>query len=71
MLDVDLTRLKLSPEESESMSSELEGLAADQRGDQLQRLERGMLRLERINIQTLALLQKLVAAISQADGKSK
>ena len=71
VLDVDVTRLKLSPEESESMSGELEGLAADQRGDQLQRLERGMLRLERINIQTLALLQKLVAAVNQADGKSK
>jgi general secretion pathway protein A len=71
VLDVDLTRLKLSPGEAEAMSSELEGLAADQRGDQLQRLERGMLRLERINIQTLALLQKLVAALGQADGKSK
>jgi general secretion pathway protein A len=44
------------------MNKQLGGLTADQRADQLQRLERSLLRLERINVQTLALLQKLVAA---------
>jgi general secretion pathway protein A len=38
-------------------------LTADQRADQLQRLERSLLRLERINVQTLALMQKLVNAV--------
>lgn len=69
VLDVDLTRLKVRPDEAESMSSQLESLAADQRGDQLQRLERSLLRLERINIQTLSLLQKLVVAISPSADK--
>ena len=70
VLDVDLTRLKLTSEEAEGMTNQIEALAADQRGDQIQRLERSMLRLERINIQTLALLQKLVASVSASDGKS-
>jgi hypothetical protein len=43
----------------------LRRLSADQRGDQLQRLERSMLRLERSNLQTLALLQQLVAAVKK------
>ena len=61
-LDVDLTKLKLEPHEAETMNRQLSALAADQRGDQLQRLERSLLRLERINVQTLAMLQKLVNA---------
>jgi putative secretion ATPase (PEP-CTERM system associated) len=61
-LDVDLTKLKLEPQEAETMNRQLSALAADQRGDQLQRLERSLLRLERINVQTLAMLQKLVNA---------
>ena len=61
-VDVDLTKLKLEPHEAETMNRQLSALAADQRGDQLQRLERSLLRLERINVQTLAMLQKLVNA---------
>jgi general secretion pathway protein A len=64
-LDVDLTQLKLSAEEAEGMSRQLADLAADQKGDQLQRLERSLLRLERINVQTLTMLQKLVAAVKK------
>jgi general secretion pathway protein A len=67
-LDVDLTKIKLEPEEVEGMSRQLAALTADQRGDQLQRLERSMLRLERINVQTLAMLQKLVNAVQKAQG---
>ena len=61
-LDVDLTKLKLEPHEAETMTKQLAALTADQRADQLQRLERSLLRLERINVQTLGLLQKLVNA---------
>jgi general secretion pathway protein A len=68
VLDVDLTKIKLEPEEVEGMSRQLAALTADQRGDQLQRLERSMLRLERINVQTLAMLQKLVNAVQKAQG---
>ncbi|MCU0968982.1 MAG: XrtA-associated ATPase [Rubrivivax sp.] len=64
-LDLDLTKLKVDPAEAEAMSRQLAQLTADQRGDQLQRLERSLLRLERINVQTLGLLQKLVAALAK------
>jgi hypothetical protein len=63
VLDLDLTQLKLDPETAENLSRQIDALAADQRGDQLQRLERGLLRLERINVQTLSLLQTLVKAL--------
>ncbi len=62
-LDLDLTQLKLDPQTAENLSRQIDALAADQRGDQLQRLERGLLRLERINVQTLSLLQALVKAL--------
>lgn len=64
-LDLDLSQVKLDPAEAEGLSKQLASLTADQRGDQLQRLERGLLRLERINLQTLALLQKLVDAVKK------
>jgi hypothetical protein len=68
VLDLDLSKLKLDPEEAEGMTRQLEQLTADQRGDQLQRLERSLLRLERINVQTLSMMQKLVNALKKPDG---
>lgn len=65
-LDVDLSKLKLDVHEAETMNKQLASLTADQRSDQLQRLERSLLRLERINVQTLAMLQKLVNAARRA-----
>jgi putative secretion ATPase (PEP-CTERM system associated) len=70
VLDLDLSQVKLTPAEAEGMSKQLAALTADQRGDQLQRLERSLLRLERINVQTLNLLQKLVAAVHKPGGGS-
>jgi hypothetical protein len=64
VLDLDLTNLNLAPEKAEDMSRQLAQLTAEQRGDQLQRLERSLLRLERTNLQTLALLQKLVESLA-------
>jgi general secretion pathway protein A len=54
--------------EAEAISKQIGTLTADQRADQLQRLERSLLRLERINVQTLALLQKLVHAVKRNHG---
>ena len=65
VLDLDLTKLKVEPEQADDISRQLAQLTADQRGDQLQRLERSLLRLERTNLQTLALLQKLVDSIKK------
>lgn len=62
---LDVARLKMSVAEVEGLSSEIAALSADHHTDRLQRLERSMMRLERINLQTLALLQKLVDAVKQ------
>ena len=56
--------------EAEAISKQIGTLTADQRADQLQRLERSLLRLERINVQTLALMQKLVHAVKRNQGSS-
>ena len=62
LLDVDLSHAQLGADDAEAMSQQIAALTADQRGDQLQRLERSLLRLERTNLQILAMFQKLVDA---------
>ncbi|MBL8276135.1 MAG: AAA family ATPase [Pelomonas sp.] len=62
---LDIAKLKMSVAEVDGLSSEIAALSADHHTDRLQRLERSMMRLERINLQTLALLQKLVDAVKQ------
>ena len=64
-LDVDLSQLQVDPATASTMSSQLNRLASEQRGDQLQRVERGLLRLERTNLQLLAMLQQLVSAVKK------
>ena len=64
-LDVDLSKLQLDPAAADTMSRQLSKLGAEQRGDQIQRLERGLLRLERTNLQMLAMLQQLVSAVKK------
>lgn len=64
-LDLDLSKLKVDPALADSMGKQLSRLSAEQRLDQMQRLERSLLRLERINVQTLSMLQKLVSAVKQ------
>jgi general secretion pathway protein A len=71
VLDLDLSQIKLEGAEAEAMSQQLAALSADQRGDQIQRLERGLLRLERINVQTLAMMQQLVAGLKKPESDSK
>ncbi len=61
--DIDLSQINLAPESAHEMSGQLANLMAEQRLDQLQRLERSVLRLERQNVQLISLLQKLVSAI--------
>ena len=64
-LDVDLSKLQLDPAAAGTLSRQIGQLAADQRGDQIQRLERGLLRLERTNLQMLSMLQQLVSAVKK------
>ncbi len=61
--DIDLSKISLAPEASIQMSGQLASLMAEQRLDQLQRVERSLLRLERQNVQLISLLQKLVGAV--------
>jgi putative secretion ATPase (PEP-CTERM system associated) len=70
-LEIDPGRLQLDAEQVQGMTQQIAALAADQRGDQLQRLERGLLRLERTNLQTLALLQALVGALKKPGGSDR
>ena len=70
MLDIDLSKIKLTPEVAAGMSGQLATLVAEQRLDQLQRLERSILRLERLNLQTFGLLQKLVNSVKQTSDES-
>ena len=64
-LDVDLNKLQIDPGAADTMSRQITRLAGEQRGDQLQRVERGLLRLERTNLQLLAMLQQLVTAVKK------
>ena len=64
-LDVDLSKLQLDPAAADTMSRQIGKLASEQRGDQPQRLERGLLRLERTNLQMLSMLQQLVSAVKK------
>ena len=67
---LDLSDIKLPAEAATSMSRQLDTLVAEQRLDQLQRLERSVLRLERLNVQMLALLQKLVGAVKKTSDET-
>lgn len=63
-LDIDLVKLQQGPGALfEGFSSQLASLGAEQHGDRLQRLERSMLRLERVNLEILAMMQKFVASL--------
>jgi general secretion pathway protein A len=63
MVDIDLAKLQGIASYGDGFSSQLANLSAEQYGDRLQRLERSMLRLERVNLEILSMLQKFVAAV--------
>jgi putative secretion ATPase (PEP-CTERM system associated) len=65
MVDIDLAKLQGAGSVVEGMSSQLASLGAEQQGDRLQRLERSLLRLERVNIEILGMLQKLVTSLKR------
>jgi hypothetical protein len=62
---LDLSALRLEAGLVAGLSRQLDALGADQTIDQLQRLERSVLRLERVNVQTLGMLKKLVSAVKK------
>jgi len=65
---IDLSSMSLDSGMAKGISRQLDALGADQYMDQLQRLERSVLRLERMNVQTLGMLKKLVNAVKKSPG---
>jgi general secretion pathway protein A len=64
--DIDLSSLQLEPDLADGISRKIDGLSVERYGDRLLRLERSLLRLERVNLEVLTTLQKLVAAVKKA-----
>jgi general secretion pathway protein A len=67
--NIDLTSLQLDPSVANGMAQQLETLGAAQFMGQMQRLERSVLRLERVNVQTLGLLKELVNSVKKASSE--
>ena len=63
--DIDLSSLQLDNDLLDGVSRKIEGLGAERHGDRLMRLERSLLRLERVNLEILTMLQKLVIAVKR------
>jgi len=66
---IDLSGVSLDPALATSIGRQLDTLGVDQYMDQLQRLERSVLRLERMNVQTLGMLKKLVNAVKKTSSE--
>jgi general secretion pathway protein A len=61
--EVDLSRIKLDPETAHRLKQYLEAIGAEQSLSRLQRVEVGVLRLERLSRHMLVTLQKLLGAV--------
>jgi hypothetical protein len=56
-----------NPGQSQAMVQQIGSLGAEQHDNRLRRLELSMLRLERMNLQVLLMLQKLVASMQSEE----
>jgi putative secretion ATPase (PEP-CTERM system associated) len=65
-VDVDLTKLHLSSKQSSAFSKKISNLGFEQFDARLRRLEGSALRTERINLEILVLMQKMVKALTQS-----
>jgi len=63
--DIDLSGMQFESDLLDGMSKKIDGLGAEHYGDRLLRLERSLLRLERVNLEVLSMLQKLVTAVKK------
>lgn len=62
LFDLESGRISVTPGLAEALSSQMDSLGLEQYDGRLRRLERSVLRLERINLETLVMLKKLVLA---------
>ena len=70
VLNIDLAKLQVTPGLAGAISSQIDGLGVEQYDGRLRRLEGSVLRLERINLEILVMLQKLVSAVRTAEQES-
>ncbi len=70
-MDVDLSRLEIDLAAAEEAANALAGLRKGHVSERITRLEQSLLRLERLNSATLALLQQLVTAAGQKAASGK
>ncbi|MDO9167118.1 MAG: XrtA-associated ATPase [Rhodoferax sp.] len=69
-VDIDLAKLQVTPGLAAAISNQIDDLGIEQYDGRLRRLERSVLRLERINLEILVMLQKLVAAVKKPSQES-
>jgi putative secretion ATPase (PEP-CTERM system associated) len=70
-LDIDLAKLQIPPGLAQSVSGQIKGLSVEQYDGRLRRLEHSVLRVERINLEILVMLQKLVAAVAKPSSETE
>ena len=70
-IDIDLDKLHIPPQLAGAISGHINGLATEQQDHRLRRIERSMLRLERVNVEVLSMLQKLVKAVAKPAKESE
>lgn len=63
---MDIRKLQLDPAVEEELSRRITGLGTEQLDARLARLERSVLRQERVNLEVLVLMQKLVSAVTSS-----
>ena len=63
--DIDLSGIQFDSDVVDGISTKLDSLQEERHGDRLMRLERSLLRLERVNLEILTMLQKLVTAVKK------
>jgi putative secretion ATPase (PEP-CTERM system associated) len=69
-VSLDLSALQVDAGMARHLTQQLDTIGADQQMDQLRRLERSVMRLERVNLQTLGLLKKLVSAVAKPNNET-
>jgi len=65
-LDLDFSEVQFDPELVDSATERLSSLEGEHQGNRLQRMEQGMLRLERSNLELLSVMKKFVAALHRS-----
>ena len=66
-LDAELARFELDGHAADAMDRQIRSLTAAQQSERLMRLERSMLRLERMNLELLVLMRRVVQSARKSD----